>query len=361
MTETNPNTLPPAGRKSRYIVLDEDTVNALIDSRMSGSQYRAYLYFALVDPFGSRPVDASADMARRRLGISRSTCYEAMGRLEAEEFFSFEGVTMRVRNCFGSRSPERAAKSSSRKIEPPSEISSKCTKNPAPVQLSGPDAEKSESQVLESAQGLVSGAAQYRSVKVVSDHNSLKQEKESKIFSQEQVIPEPKKETCINKAMFLPASSPPEQPPQASKPVSPNWLSFLAPGPNPDFFEFVLNRVKKFPQPPADALCAAEGWIRKQGHLLYSEYLAWAKARQRVEEAIASSPEKASPPEQSPPLSVGDQGSALSMGDRLARYRGMWQTSALRQHIQQVLQSHPEWGLEVGPDGPRAVEVAHAC
>lgn len=360
MTETNTNALPPTGKKSRYIVLDEDTVNALIDSRMSGSQYRAYLYFALMDPFGNRPVDASADMARRRLGISRSTCYEAIGRLEAEEFFSFEGVTMRVRNCFGSRSPDKAAKSSRRKIEPPSEISNKRTENRNPVPLFEPDAEKSESQALEPSQRIESGTAQYRSVEAISDHDSLKREKESQIFFQKQTIPEQEKISSIDKTAKLPAVSPPEQQPQAPEPASPNWLSFLAPGPDPNFFEFVLNRVKKFPQPPADALCAAEGWIRKQGHLLYSEYLAWAEARQRVEEAIASPPEQPPSPE-SPMLSVGDKGSALTTGDRLARYRGMWQTSAMRNHIQQVLQSNPEWGLEVGPDGPRAVEVPHAC
>ena len=103
MTNTR-NSSSPLEEKSRYVLLDRAIVDRLIDAKLTAAQYRTVLYFSLVDPFGNRFVDTSGHMARQRLGISKSTYYDALAVLEREQLFELEDVSLRFRNRLGSKS-----------------------------------------------------------------------------------------------------------------------------------------------------------------------------------------------------------------------------------------------------------------
>lgn len=50
------------------------------------------------------------------------------------------------------------------------------------------------------------------------------------------------------------------------------WADFQAPGNYAEFWESVLRRAQRFKNRPESPECAAETWIRKQGHLLWAEF-----------------------------------------------------------------------------------------
>lgn len=128
------------------------------------------------------------------------------------------------------------------------------------------------------------------------------------------------------------------------------WENFSAPGDEPDFFEFVVNKAAKFNDPvPADVRCAAEGWIRKQGHLLYPEYLRWQDAQRQADERLASAAVEVTPPPQA-------ELESESVEQRLQRYQILWKTPVCRSGIKQMIANHPEWSLTIGPNGPQWAE-----
>lgn len=138
--------------------------------------------------------------------------------------------------------------------------------------------------------------------------------------------------------------------------IAPKWDKFSAPGDDPEFFEFVVRRTTRLPQPPADARCAAEGWIRKQGHILYPQYLEWKEGQER------------SAPKADDVLPLPDVLPELTPEQRLAKYQAMWQAPVCRKGIKEAIAAHPEWGIQIGKAGPEAgrlnsvvgqVELAH--
>lgn len=156
------NSSSPLEESSRYVLLDEATVNRLIDAKLTAAQYRAVLYFSLVDPFGNRFVDTGGQMARQRLGISKSTYYEALAALEREQLFEFEDVSLKVRNRVGSKSPEKCSvKPIVREIEPKSEIS--------------------ETQSLEPFNISISTSLQYHSIDPDLDQNDSLRERKDQV------------------------------------------------------------------------------------------------------------------------------------------------------------------------------------
>jgi hypothetical protein len=124
------------------------------------------------------------------------------------------------------------------------------------------------------------------------------------------------------------------------------WDQFSAPGRDPDFFEFVVRKTAKWPQTPADAKCAAESWIRKQGHILHPEYLEWQKGQKRAAELI----HEAIPVETVPVPMVESE--PMTPQKWLERYQGMWEADERsRQYIRKVITDHPERGVCLGVDG----------
>ena len=340
----------------RFVNLDEAIINRLIDAKLTAAQYRAFLYFSLVDPFGNRAVDTNGAIARSRLGLSKSTYYAAIAKLQDEDFFDFEDVVLRVRNKVGIKAPERRWGASDegdddkkysgnkivREIELQSEKSNSGSKNRTLVREIEPNSEKSESETLEAIKDNNSGALQYLSLDLNTSLNSSEKEQnqKSKIRNLKSETDFPHPDDSVNDLL------------NSDKPLSaPKWINFSAPGADPEFFKYVLTLVSKFPHPPADASCAAEGWIQKQGHLLYAKYLAWKEERQRVESLKQVPPEPLDTPPSSPTLDPPQ----LDAESRLSKYQALWASAVMRLKAEEAIASHPEWGIEIGPDGPRAI------
>ncbi|MEM6840100.1 MAG: hypothetical protein AAF609_25110 [Cyanobacteria bacterium P01_C01_bin.120] len=71
------------------------------------------------------------------------------------------------------------------------------------------------------------------------------------------------------------------------------------------------------------------------------EYEAWQSVQQQIDPLPPPSP-----PE--PPELEDDDVAA-----RLARYQKQWPVRAMRKGIQNAIATHPEWNIDIGPDGPR--------
>jgi hypothetical protein len=128
------------------------------------------------------------------------------------------------------------------------------------------------------------------------------------------------------------------------------WDQFSAPGRDPNFFEFVVRKTAKWPQTPADAKCAAESWIRKQGHILYPEYLEWQKGQKRAAKRIY----EAIPVETVPVPMVESE--PMTPQKWLERYQGMWEADERsRQYIRKAIAQNPERGICLGENGPELV------
>ncbi|EKU97570.1 hypothetical protein Lepto7375DRAFT_6773 [Leptolyngbya sp. PCC 7375] len=130
----------------------------------------------------------------------------------------------------------------------------------------------------------------------------------------------------------------PEQPQtgEASLPGPQQWLDFSAED-DPDFFAFVIkNKIPLLPEPPASKQSAAQGWIRKYGNRLYTEYLQWLENQRQVQQRLTPIPPNEETPDQ-----------------RLQRYQMLWQNPTCRKGVRTAIQTHPEWHLEIGPNGPR--------
>jgi hypothetical protein len=135
------------------------------------------------------------------------------------------------------------------------------------------------------------------------------------------------------------------------------WDQFSAPGAEPEFFEFVVKRTAKLPQPPADPLCAAESWIRKQGHILYHQYLTWKQKQEQLAKQQETGTTEVPPPP-SPAVET------MTPQMWLERYQQMWQAGpGVQPYICQAMAEgrsatpaqHPERGLQMGQNGPELV------
>jgi hypothetical protein len=284
MTKTQNPSTPPEG-KSRYVLLDEDTVNRLIDAKRTGAQYRAFFFFSLVDPFGNRSVETSGAMARQRLGIGKSTYYEALAALQGQAFFDFEEGSLRVRSKVGSKSPEKLFEEKIvREIELPSEKSEPGPKNRTGVPEIGTRSENSEPLSPELPEHKLSGDFQYLSKKINTDHSDLKPERDPKKSKSNPKNQKPR-EVNSTPGFAVPTSdfiSPPA--------TTLGWDLFTA-ADDPAFFDYVLHhKIPRLPQQPASPQCVAESWIRKDGSLLYDEYQQWQTAQRRLAERVNETP-----------------------------------------------------------------------
>ncbi len=128
----------------------------------------------------------------------------------------------------------------------------------------------------------------------------------------------------------------------ASLPGPQQWLDFSAED-DPNFFAFVVkHKIPKLPEPPASKQSAAQGWIRKYGNRLYSEYLYWLENQHQIQQRLEPIP---------PEPETSDQ--------RLQRYQMLWQNPTCRKGVRTAIQNHPEWNLEIGPNGPRTQPSTH--
>lgn len=310
----------------RFVHLDEETVNRLIDADMTAAEYRLFLLLSLVDPFGNRPINTSGRFLRERLGISKATYHRSIATIVEQELFDLEDTVLRVRSKVGSKSPERIVS----KMRPPSQKRDPSLKNETAV---------SEMRIAEAEISSTEGF-QDPSIDLRKDQY-LPVEKE-----REETAATNQEEGRTEKASS--SIDPPPQPvknrPLRLSSAPSDWTEFSAPGSDVGFFDFVVRRAAKFQNPPpVDVKCTAEGWIRKQGHILWPEYLAWVEGQNRPQwQAIAENIAVVLP---TPPiLSAAEQRAAA-----LARLKVKYQNLRLRKA---AIAECEQWGFVIGAAGP---------
>ncbi len=289
------NSSSPLEEKSRYVFLDKATVNCLIDAKLTAAQYRAVLYFSLVDPFGNRFVKTDGQRVRQRLGISKSTYYEALAALEREQLFEFEDVSLKVRNRVGSKSPEKSSDQPIvRETKLKSEVSEISPRNQTQVREIEPESEISENQSLKASDIKVSNLLQYNSVDLNQNQNDSIKERGTKISIFE---------------------------------IEPNYR------------EWLLAKASRLPDPPT----LRELWLEKQSvnPANLREYEAWQSVQQQIDTLPPPAPPEPPEPED------------VSVAARLERYQKQWAVMPMRKGIQNAIATHPEWGIDIGPEGPR--------
>lgn len=107
-----------------------------------------------------------------------------------------------------------------------------------------------------------------------------------------------------------------------------------------DYRDWLLAKASRLPDPPA----LRELWLEKQSvnPANLREYEAWqAVQKQRVSSPPPAPPEQPADPEE------------IDVPARLIRYQQQWSVPVMRKAIQNAIATHPDWGIEIGPDGPR--------
>ena len=312
----------------RYINLDEETVNRLIDANMTAAEYRLFLLLSLVDPFGNRSTPTSGSFLRERLGISKATYHRSIATITELDLFDIEDVVLRVRSKVGAKSPERIVS----KMRPEFQERDDSLKNETSV---------AKMRITE-AETVSSQCFQATSIDLNKDQSvSIEKEREKKpVLNQTQ-----------SEQQQIPSTDRPAQQQKVNK--SPDrelkgwdWTEFSAPGADKEFFEFVVRRAAKFENPaPVDVKCTAEGWIRKQGHILWPEYLDWVERQNRQQwQTICEAP----PPLPPQPTEAERRASAL------ARLKAKYQNPRLRKA---AIEECQRWGFAIGAAGPEETVI----
>ncbi|NEP56249.1 MAG: MarR family transcriptional regulator [Symploca sp. SIO2G7] len=107
----------------------------------------------------------------------------------------------------------------------------------------------------------------------------------------------------------------------------------------PDYRDWLLAKASRLPDPPA----LRELWLEKQSinPANLREYEAWQSVQQQIDPL--------SPPLPPAQPDVPD----VDIAARLARYQKHWAVIPMRKGIQHAISAHPEWHIDIGPDGPR--------
>jgi hypothetical protein len=128
------------------------------------------------------------------------------------------------------------------------------------------------------------------------------------------------------------------------KAIATDWTKLSAPGDDPQFFEFVVRKAAKFENPiPVDVQCVAEAWIRKQGHVLYPEYLEW-------QEGLRSAETRQVHPEIAPPPVEAEMTEAERRANALARLQMKYKVPKFRE---EAIAECQQWGFVIGKNGPQ--------
>jgi hypothetical protein len=267
-------------------------------------------------------------------GFSPSAYYKAIAELKADGLIEFE-----VHGSMDLWIPEKVISFDERKsVQNNGHLSTKVDTQSIILDT------LSTKMDTRSSNALSEGGLADRSDLLQLSLNSFKREREKN--NQNLELEDPKNKRLANSSVTVESSI------STSGTIIPNseWEKFSAPGRDPNFFDFVVRRTQRFPQPPADAQCAAEAWIRKQGHILYPEYLQWQESQQRADERMS----EAVPVETIPVSMVEPE--PMTPQKWLERYQGMWEADERsRQYIRKAIAQHPERGVCLGENGPELV------
>ena len=362
-------------------------------AKLTAAEWNFWSYLVTLDPFGDRGVEFNPATVIVQLGMSKSTYFSAKAKFQRLGWFDFKDGNTIVRNCRGLKSPElrELFRSSSPKFrsqvqdpgfEPESEefsrspnpkFRSETPKFRSPVRNFGVESEISEFCELDSPPQVASRTSQTYSDLDQTDPE--KKERDEKLKYLEDNDPsqislsdssghggdkplnpgedsektdQSKQRETIVKTLQHPSDDHASGSKQRLNTTE--WTQFSAPGAEPEFFEFVVRRTNKLPKPPADPLCAAEGWIRKQGHILYPQYLEWKAKQERAAKRLQARPAEPEAPTTPEPEEITPE-------QWVKRYQQMWQAGpGIQPYICQAIAQHPERGVRIGAEGPELLK-----
>jgi hypothetical protein len=297
-----------------------------------------------MNPFGERATPVGVRDLAKTLSLNPGTVSRALKRLDQLGHIDLELVQVNVKVkskglLFERNHPPAEASEASEASEEslPSEVLStdpECCLQTTPVVSTQHPGSVDNTSLLEALNSKGFGAPKT---------NKTSKELENKREKRKQKNSEPTRKPEANSLQISDLTTKKEKA-SGQVAIALKWDKFSAPGDDPDFFEFVVRRTAKLPQPPADAHCAAEGWIRKQGHLLHPQYLAWKESKGRTA------------PKPADALPLPDKLPELTLEERLAKYQSMWQTPVCRKGIREAIAAHPQWGIQIGKEGPELAE-----
>lgn len=347
-----------------FFMISSEQAGAAILCRITGTQARLWLYLLMIDRFADRTLDGdriyhdipSPVEIALKIGASPRTVEKDMLRLQQMGLYEFrvkewQGYNLTQQKAREASEELKQAKAERKRLKTAQSNGGYLAENPAILPepaLNNRDSgylaenEIPESLLPETFSSLVSTSDLQTSSDL--DQNNLKEREKSK---KDQISKSEEEEGNPQLSVEMKGSDPGS----AQVARSNDWENFSAPGDEPDFFEFVVNKAAKFNDPvPADVRCATEDWIRKQGHLLYPEYLRWQDAQRQADERLASAAVEVTPPPQA-------ELESESVEQRLQRYQMLWKTPVCRSGIKQMIANHPDWGLAIGPNGPQWAEA----
>lgn len=348
--------------KQLYCQLSSDALIKAVDAELPKTAYRLFLFLCAIFPFSGHryPMPTQAELALR-LGVSRKAVNVAQGQIEDAGLWQFW-----IKRWDGQNLAATHSDSADLPVTPGNQNDARCHQKVTPLH------QKVTPQPLEPSytNGFERPLDLYR-----SDLDPFKKREREDVqnFGQPKslAVPEPYHnglaESNIESVDQL--SQFDSEQPVAALPrdfeklvrdwtvsdyrqlVGYRWDLFKRPDAGTffaAFFQTVVDKTNKFPQRPADKYCAAEGWIKKQGPVLWARYIAAFDHAEQVQAAIAADP-PAPPPTDQPACDE-------SIADRRQRYLRTWsQLPNLRTGIRQSVANQPE--LMLAAVGDQLVDV----
>jgi hypothetical protein len=314
-----------------YRLTHEELLDWIAEYDLKWSEAKVYLYFVTLNPFGDRDIDVSIPEVCLKLKLKKSAFYQAIGRLEELGLLDAKVLRASVRIFpLNQRIVHLNGKLSAEMENCPPEWKA--------FHLNGKLSAEMENRSPEQSYSPGSETPHTIHTDQINQTYSEREREEEKISGEKNH----EQDHSCSSVLSPPALLQFPAPLQLS-----DWTNFSAPGREPEFFDFVAKRAAKFENPvPADVKCTAEAWIRKQGHILYPEYLAWREGQKR-----GRSPQPADPPPSLPPaLAESD-----TRSNALARLRVKLAQPQLRQA---AIAEAEEWGFVITDRGLE--DLSHA-
>ena len=342
-----------------YCQLSSDALIRAVDAALPKTAYRLFLFLCAIFPFSGHryQMPTQAELALR-LGVTRKAVNVAQGQIEDAGLWQFW-----IKRWDGQNLASTRADGAELPVTPNNRNDAPGNQKVTPVD------QKVTPQPLESIDtNSYSGSLDlYR-----SDLDPFKREKDSNIQTfehsesgqqrsaeqQNLSVDQLSQSDCQQSSAALPVGFENLQHDWQLSDYQTlsgyQWEQFNKPRPRTffaDFFQTVVHKTSKLPEKPADAHCAAEGWIRKQGEVLWGQYLLFQHQQSIVQATVDAAPQPLQQPVAAPQQPI------VSAEDRRQRYLRTWeQAPVTRAGIKRQVEQSPELLLAVR--GQQLIDVS---
>lgn len=313
---------------SKFYALTRKDILALKQEQLINNSTLVYLILKLENPWCDRPIKIDSVELSHKWDIPISSFYEAIARLKTKKLIDIEqgGITIRW------KSNDKQALQEDR-ID--SGLSDPALESQNKSQDSGIDSEVSESNSPEPVPDKNSG-----STHTISDNSNLTDSLSDSQNQREASNVETKKDKLVSVATVL-APIKAEKNRDALKGLNPKQSV----KPTPEFLDWVIDKVKQFPNPPIFPKTVALNLIKREGESLQTEFEESIKAHQKLEENLAASSALIS--------SAKDvsREETESIDSIFARLQAKWNMRFRKDHYRALVQdeilSHPDWNITI--------------